>query len=208
MNRVPTHRSPVETLSRPPLAAARRPGDPAGAAAAPAPAGSPAAQLGTEPPRKPQLLLIHGGSFLFEDPIFEPLTGGARRSPPASSRTTSTYPLGNLPAAVLAARAEARRLRREVRRRPRLRLRRPRPAARWRRCSPATAWSPPRSPRRRSPTSSTWEWPLDASTAPTTTNRSALDRSGPRPALADAPPGQEPAADRSRAAATRSCRRR
>ena len=37
---------------------------------------------------RPQLLLIHGGSFLYEDPTFEPLTrpgAGAR----ASSRTTS-----------------------------------------------------------------------------------------------------------------------
>lgn len=54
----------------------------------------------------PQLLLIHGGSFLFEDPTFEPLT-----------RTTAlaagfvphylSYPLGDMPAAIEAARAEA-----------------------------------------------------------------------------------------------------
>jgi acetyl esterase/lipase len=59
---------------------------------------------------KPQLLLFHGGSFLFEDPSFEPLT---RPLAEASGFVPHyvDYPLGDLPAAVLAARAEAARLR-------------------------------------------------------------------------------------------------
>lgn len=59
---------------------------------------------------RPQLLLIHGGSFLGEDPGFEALTQG-----PAAGAGFEThylrYPLGDLPGAVRAARAEARRLR-------------------------------------------------------------------------------------------------
>jgi acetyl esterase/lipase len=59
---------------------------------------------------KPQLLLFHGGSFLFEDPTFEPLT---RPLVEASGFVPHyvDYPLGDLPAAVLSARAEAARLR-------------------------------------------------------------------------------------------------
>ncbi len=62
------------------------------------------------PGQRPQLLLIHGGSFLFEDPEFEPLT----RAPALAAGFVPhyvTYPLGNLPAAVEKVRAEARRLR-------------------------------------------------------------------------------------------------
>jgi acetyl esterase/lipase len=59
---------------------------------------------------KPQLLLFHGGSFLFEDASFEPLT---RPLAEASGFVPHyvDYPLGDLPAAVLAAREEAARLR-------------------------------------------------------------------------------------------------
>ena len=58
----------------------------------------------------PQLILIHGGSFLYEDPAFEGLT--RRRA----LRTGFVphylrYPLGEMPAAFRAARAEAARLR-------------------------------------------------------------------------------------------------
>ena len=62
------------------------------------------------PGQRPQLLLIHGGSFLFEDPEFEPLT----RAPALAAGFVPhyvTYPLDNLPAAVERVRAEARRLR-------------------------------------------------------------------------------------------------
>ncbi|HTT95094.1 MAG TPA: prolyl oligopeptidase family serine peptidase [Solirubrobacterales bacterium] len=62
------------------------------------------------PGQRPQLLLIHGGSFLFEDPEFEPLT----RAPALAAGFVPhyvTYPLDNLPAAVQRVRAEARRLR-------------------------------------------------------------------------------------------------
>jgi pimeloyl-ACP methyl ester carboxylesterase len=66
-----------------------------------------------QPPRplpRPQLLLFHGGSFLFEDPTFEAFT-----RPPALAAGFRLhyvrYPLGDLRGAVLAARAEARRLR-------------------------------------------------------------------------------------------------
>lgn len=62
------------------------------------------------PPPPPHLLLFHGGSFLFDDPSFEALTRGPARA--AGFRTHYVhYPLGDLPAAVSRARAEARRLR-------------------------------------------------------------------------------------------------
>jgi acetyl esterase/lipase len=62
------------------------------------------------PAQRPQLLLIHGGSFLYEDPTFEGLT---RERAIAAGFVPHyvTYPLGNLPAAVERVRAEARRLR-------------------------------------------------------------------------------------------------
>jgi acetyl esterase/lipase len=59
---------------------------------------------------RPQLLLIHGGSFLYEDPTFEPLTRG-RAIAAGFVPHYVTYPLGDLPAAVERVRAEARRLR-------------------------------------------------------------------------------------------------
>jgi pimeloyl-ACP methyl ester carboxylesterase len=59
---------------------------------------------------RPQLLLIHGGSFLYEDPTFEPLTRG-RAIAAGFVPHYVTYPLDNLPAAVQKVRAEARRLR-------------------------------------------------------------------------------------------------
>jgi pimeloyl-ACP methyl ester carboxylesterase len=59
---------------------------------------------------RPQLLLIHGGSFLFDDPYFEPLTRG-RAIAAGFVPHYVTYPLGNLPAAVDKVRAEAARLR-------------------------------------------------------------------------------------------------
>ena len=59
---------------------------------------------------RPQLLLIHGGSFLYDDPYFEPLTR-ARAVAAGFVPHYVTYPLGNLPAAVEKVRAEARRLR-------------------------------------------------------------------------------------------------
>ncbi len=55
------------------------------------------------------LLLIHGGSFLFEDPLFEPLTR-ARAVAAGFVPHYLSYPLDDLPAAVEAARAEAHRL--------------------------------------------------------------------------------------------------
>jgi len=60
--------------------------------------------------QRPQLLLIHGGSFLYDDPTFEPLT----RGPAVAAGFVPhyvTYPLDNLAAAVARVRAEARRLR-------------------------------------------------------------------------------------------------
>jgi acetyl esterase/lipase len=59
---------------------------------------------------RPQLLLVHGGSFLYEDPTFEPLTRG-RAIAAGFVPHYVTYPLGDLPAAVERVRAEARRLR-------------------------------------------------------------------------------------------------
>lgn len=58
----------------------------------------------------PQLLLIHGGSFLYEDPTFEAVTG--RRAVRAGfTPHYLRYPLSDMPAAFQAARAEAVRLR-------------------------------------------------------------------------------------------------
>lgn len=64
-----------------------------------------------EPPGPPpQLLLFHGGSFLFEDPFFQPST--AQRAIDAGFVPHYVhYPLNNMPAAVLVARAQAKRLR-------------------------------------------------------------------------------------------------
>jgi pimeloyl-ACP methyl ester carboxylesterase len=62
------------------------------------------------PGQRPQLLLIHGGSFLYDDPYFEPLTR-PRALAAGFVPHYVTYPLGNLLAAVEKARAEARRLR-------------------------------------------------------------------------------------------------
>jgi acetyl esterase/lipase len=62
------------------------------------------------PSQRPQLLLFHGGSFLYNDPYFEPLTRG-RALAAGFVPHYVTYPLGDLPAAVERARTEARRLR-------------------------------------------------------------------------------------------------
>jgi pimeloyl-ACP methyl ester carboxylesterase len=58
----------------------------------------------------PQLILIHGGSFLYEDPTFEALT---RRQALRAGFAPHylRYPLGDLPGAFETARAEAARLR-------------------------------------------------------------------------------------------------
>jgi pimeloyl-ACP methyl ester carboxylesterase len=63
-----------------------------------------------DPGPKPQLLLFHGGSFLFDDPVFQPSLAAKARVAGFVPHFV-TYPLGDLPAAVLRARAEARRLR-------------------------------------------------------------------------------------------------
>lgn len=57
-----------------------------------------------------QLLLIHGGSFLYNDPYFEPLTRGPALAAGFVPHYVS-YPLYSIPAAVQRVRAEARRLR-------------------------------------------------------------------------------------------------
>jgi acetyl esterase/lipase len=79
------------------------------ATAGPAPAGA-QAEPATPPGPPPQLLLFHGGSFLYEDPSFEtatePLVEAAGFVPHYVD-----YPLGDLPAALVRARAEAARLR-------------------------------------------------------------------------------------------------
>lgn len=73
-------------------------------AAASSPAVGPAGSVA------PQLILIHGGSFLYEDPGFESLT--RRRALRAGfAPHYLRYPLGDMPAAFQAARAEALRLR-------------------------------------------------------------------------------------------------
>ncbi|HET7507502.1 MAG TPA: prolyl oligopeptidase family serine peptidase [Solirubrobacterales bacterium] len=75
----------------------------------PAPAGAqvePATPSG--PP--PQLLLFHGGSFLYEDPTFEAATEPLAEAAGFVPHYVD-YPLGDLPAALVRARAEAARLR-------------------------------------------------------------------------------------------------
>jgi pimeloyl-ACP methyl ester carboxylesterase len=58
----------------------------------------------------PHLLMIHGGSFLYEDPTFEPLTRAAARAAGFIPHYLR-YPLDDMPAAFQAARTEATRLR-------------------------------------------------------------------------------------------------
>jgi len=62
---------------------------------------------------KPHLMLIHGGSFLFEDTEFEAQTREAALKAGFVPHYVA-YPLGDMPAAVLAVRAEAKRLREKV----------------------------------------------------------------------------------------------
>jgi pimeloyl-ACP methyl ester carboxylesterase len=78
-------------------------------AATPAVASS-AAGVGDAGSAPPHLLLIHGGSFLYEDPTFEPLTSAAALRAGFIPHYLR-YPLGDVPAAFRAARAEALRLR-------------------------------------------------------------------------------------------------
>jgi acetyl esterase/lipase len=59
---------------------------------------------------RPQLLLFHGGSFLFEDPTFEAVTAPLVEAAGFVPHYVD-YPLGDLPAALASARAEAARLR-------------------------------------------------------------------------------------------------
>jgi acetyl esterase/lipase len=59
---------------------------------------------------KPQLLLFHGGSFLFEDASFEAFTEPLAEAAGFVPHYVD-YPLGDLPAALTRARAEAARLR-------------------------------------------------------------------------------------------------
>jgi pimeloyl-ACP methyl ester carboxylesterase len=81
-----------------------------GALAGPGHASVPAPQIGRDASPAPHLLLIHGGSFLFEDPTFEARTRAVARAAGFVPHYLR-YPLGDVPAAVLAARAEAARLR-------------------------------------------------------------------------------------------------
>jgi acetyl esterase/lipase len=82
--------------------------------AADAPGGVAGGTGKVEPPGpKPQLLLFHGGSFLFEDPEFQSTTEGPAQAAGFVTHYV-TYPLGNVPAAVLAARAAAKELREKV----------------------------------------------------------------------------------------------
>jgi acetyl esterase/lipase len=62
---------------------------------------------------KPHLMLMHGGSFLYDDTEFEAETREAAIKAGFIPHYV-TYPLGDMPAAVLAVRAEAKRLRQKV----------------------------------------------------------------------------------------------
>lgn len=85
---------------------------PARAAAAAAAEGSAGVEAVESGP-KPQLILIHGGSFLFADPFFRPLTRPWALAAGFQPHYVY-YPLGDLPAAVAAVRLEARELREKV----------------------------------------------------------------------------------------------
>ncbi|MGD9734794.1 MAG: alpha/beta hydrolase family protein [Solirubrobacterales bacterium] len=85
---------------------------PAALAATPA-ASRDAGLAPSRPAPKPQLILIHGGSFLFDDPFFRPLTRPWALEAGFVPHYID-YPLNDLPAAVTAARLEARRLRQQV----------------------------------------------------------------------------------------------
>lgn len=84
----------------------------AAAALAVGPASASAASVSPAEPvsSPPQLLLIHGGSFLFEDPFFEAETSAAAIAAGFTPHYVS-YPLADLPGAVRAAREAARTLR-------------------------------------------------------------------------------------------------
>lgn len=71
---------------------------------------TPALDPGRQAGPKPHLMLLHGGSFLYHDPEFEATTREAAERAGFIPHYTR-YPLGDMPAAVLAVRAEARRLR-------------------------------------------------------------------------------------------------
>lgn len=58
----------------------------------------------------PQLMLIHGGSFLYEDPIFQATTEASAIAAGFTPHYVQ-YPLGDLPGAIRAVRAAARDLR-------------------------------------------------------------------------------------------------
>lgn len=62
---------------------------------------------------KPHLMLMHGGSFLYDDTEFEASTREAALKAGFIPHYVM-YPLGDMPAAVLAVRAEAKRLRQKV----------------------------------------------------------------------------------------------
>jgi pimeloyl-ACP methyl ester carboxylesterase len=79
------------------------------AAASPAHAGARAAAE-SPPGPPPQLLLFHGGSFLYEDPTFEVATRPLAELAGFVPHYVE-YPLGDMPAALVRARAEAARLR-------------------------------------------------------------------------------------------------
>jgi acetyl esterase/lipase len=85
---------------------------PAAAAPKPKPSDYPPPELGPakQAGPKPHLMLLHGGSFLYDDPEFELTTREAATRAGFIPHYT-TYPLGDMPAAVLAVRAEAKRLR-------------------------------------------------------------------------------------------------
>ena len=76
---------------------------------APRAAAEPPSTVEPSQPLASHLLLIHGGSFLYDDPSFEALTRGPAEAAGFVPHYLP-YPPGDLPAAVLAARAEARRL--------------------------------------------------------------------------------------------------
>jgi acetyl esterase/lipase len=80
------------------------------ALAAPVARAAPAVEAGEPVDSTPQLLLIHGGSFLFEDAFFEAETAAPAIAAGFVPHYLS-YPLDDLPGAVLAARAAARELR-------------------------------------------------------------------------------------------------
>ena len=181
-----------------------------GAARGPRPGRCPPGASASAPPHvgrgtslAPHLLLIHGGSFLFEDPLFEPLTRARGR------RRRVRPPLPELPARRPARRPSKRRGPKPSR----LNARYPGRVYAYGTSAGGTLAAllagdgMVEAAVAKAPVSDLvgWRWPLDTYGSDYYEQIGAT-HPGPVPALAAAPPRAPPAADRARPRRPRSCR--